>query len=145
MAKVIFLRAFGNYDVDAASMSASIEKFSESKAQQQFAEECDINTIVKRFGLTGEMPEDFRAPVSGDFTGIVDFKTAMDAVASAQSAFMELPAELRAHFKNDPQELVAFVSDGRNRDKAVELGLIPKPPEAARDGVPVVPVAEVKP
>lgn len=144
MVKGVVLRTFGNFDVDANSNESAISHFDKGFAQQHFAEEVDINTIVKRFGLTGELPESFRAPVSGDFTDVVDYKTAMDAVRAADSAFMELPGELRAHFDNDPQKLVAFVSDAKNRDKAIELGLVPKPVEVARDGAPIAPVGEVK-
>lgn len=145
MVKAVFLRSFGNYDVDQASDEAGLAcDPKDCVTQQQFAEECDINTIVRRFGLTGELPEDVRVPVSGDFTGITDFTSAMLAVRSAQEAFLELPAELRARFENDPQRLMSFMEDPGNRDEAVKLGLVNKPPEVARDGVPVVPAAEVK-
>lgn len=110
----------------------------ESRAQQQFKEECDINTIVKRFGLTGEIPGEYRVPVSGDFTGISDFHSAMLAVRQAQEAFMELPAEVRARFNNDPQLLMDFVDDGKNKDEAMKLGLLNPPPEVTRDAVKAI-------
>jgi len=135
--KVIFLRSAFNYDVDQASDEAGI-KCPESMAQQQFKEEVDINTIVDRFGLTGEMPENFRMPVSGDFTGITDFHSAMNTVRQAEEAFMSVPAELRAEFNNDPGRLMAFVEDDKNRARAIELGLVPKPPEVDRSGAPVL-------
>lgn len=103
----------------------------EDKAQQQFAEESDINTIVRRFGLTGTLPQTVRVPKYGDFTVVTDYKTAMDAVREADSNFMELPAPLRAEFDNDPQKLLEFMGDAKNRDKAIELGLLPKPVQSA--------------
>ena len=36
--------------------------------------------------------DNFRAPVSGGFTGITDFQSAMNAVISAQKEFDSLPA-----------------------------------------------------
>lgn len=134
----VFLRSAFNYDTDQASQEAATVIEGESLAQQQFKEECDINTIVERFGLTGELPENLRLPVSGDFTGVVDFKTAMDAVSSAQSAFMQLPGHLRARFENDPQRLMRFLENDKNRAEAEELGLVVKPPEKTRDVVQAV-------
>lgn len=140
MAK-FFLRAFGNYDVDKASDEAGLAcDPKDCMTQQQFAEECDINTIVKRFGLTGELPDDFRMPVSGDFTDVVDFHTAMNMVRASQEAFMSLPAEVRYRFNNDPGRLMEFLDDERNRDEAVKLGLVNKPPEVDRGGAVVEPV-----
>lgn len=110
----------------------------ENKTQQQFKKECDINEIVRRFGLTGQLPENPRMPVSGDFTGVSDFTSAMQMVTEAQGAFMEFPAEVRAQFSNDPARLIAFLEDGNNREKAIEMGLIPKPPEKTRDVVQAV-------
>lgn len=137
----LFLRTFGNYDGDKASDEAGFACTpGDGMTQQQFGEECDINTIVKRFGLTGELPENYRAPVSGDFSDVVDFHTAMQAVRKAEESFMALPAPLRAEFGNDPQRLVEFVSDEANRGRAVELGLVPKPAEVDRAGVVVEPV-----
>lgn len=140
------LRAMWNYDRDAASLATGIDcgvdpetgELLPSMTQQQFAEEVDINTIVKRFGLTGQLPTTVKVPMTGDFIGVNDFQSAMNAVRRAEEGFMELPAELRAQFDNSPQKLMAFVADEKNRDKAVEMGLINKPPEKTRDVVQAV-------
>ena len=135
----MFLRAQFNYDVDKASDEAGLFcPPEESKTQQQFADEVDINTIVRRFGLTGELPENPRMPVSGDFTAVVDFQTAMQMVVKAEEAFMEFPGELRARFANDPQRMIEFLSDDRNREEAVKLGLVSKPAEVPRDAVKAI-------
>jgi len=110
----------------------------ECKTQQHYKEECDINTIVARFGLTGEVPQGYKAPMSGDFTGVNDFHTAMNAVKEAEASFMQLPAHLRKRFGGDPQELMRFLDDGKNRDEAVKLGLVPPKPERTRDVVQAV-------
>lgn len=107
---------------DATGLDCSVEP---SLAKQSFAEECDINTIVRRFGISGELPENVRMPTFGDYTDVVDFKTAMDAMALAHEAFDAMPAEVRYRFKNSPQEFVEFCSDEKNRDEAVKLGLVP--------------------
>lgn len=99
--------------------------------QQEFLFDSDINEIVRRFGLTGKLPDDLRVPLSGDFTGIEDYHSAILAVRKAEEAFMEMPAELRARFNNDPQILMDFLADGTNRNEAVKLGLVQAlvPPE----------------
>lgn len=128
MAKIkeVFVRSPYNYDRDAASDDSGLKCLDESRAQQSFAEECDINVIVRRFGLTGQLPPDMRFPTSGDFTGVNDFQTAMNAVVAARQEFDKMPAHVRARFHNDPAELIAFLDDADNRSEAVKLGLIPK-------------------
>lgn len=140
MSKVgMFLRAPWNYDVDGASDDAGLSfDGEESLTHQSFKEECDINTIVRRFGLTGELPENLRMPVSGDFTGVTDFHTAMIVVRQAQEEFLRVPAHIRARFANDPGEMMAFLEDERNRDEAVRLGLVNPVPEKTRDVVQAV-------
>lgn len=95
-------------------------------AQQHYKDECDINTIADRFGLSGEMPQVLHLPTSGDFTGIFDFTSAMLAHNKAVQGFMELPARIRARFRNDPQELIDFMANPDNHDEAEFLGLVNK-------------------
>jgi len=122
--KVPFVRSPYNYDMMAASNEAGLDTGPESMTQQQFKDECDINVIVRRFGLTGELPENPRVPMYGDFTEVKDYRTALEAVMAADDAFLEFPAELRARFENDPQKLLEFCENGANREEAVRLGLI---------------------
>lgn len=74
--------------------------------QQHFAEEVDVNTIVRRFGITREMPFGQAEGVYGDFTGILDYDSALEKITEAQNKFMNLPAEVREKFRNDPAELI---------------------------------------
>lgn len=135
----VFVRSPFNYDRDYASDASGVDfTGQESMTQQHFAEEVDINTIVKRFGLTGELPENPRLPRSGDFTQVTDYKTALDAVREADAGFMELPAHIRAEFDHDPQKLLEFLENDKNRARATELGLVVKPPEKTRDVVQAV-------
>ena len=129
-----------NYDVDAVSDATGVDcTGSEDFTQQQFKDECDINTIVRRFGLTGELPESLDMPRSGDFVSdISDFQSAMELITHAQQEFMTVPAEIRARFHNDPGELISFLDDPANRDEAVKLGLVKPPPEKPRDVVTAV-------
>lgn len=140
MSKIgLFLRAPFNYDVDKASEESGLScDPDEGMTQQQFADECDINKIVERFGLTGALPENLRMPVSGDFTGVTDFHSAMNIVRLAEEEFMRVPAKVRERFANDPGALMAFLDDPGNRDEAVKLGLVNPPAEKTRDVVQAV-------
>lgn len=128
-----FVRDPYNYDRDAASNEDAISCPEPSLAQQHMKEECDINYIVERFGVTGAMQmavEGASRATYGDFTGISDYKTAVDAVHAAEAAFMSLPAQLRARFDNDPNALLNFLNNEENRSEAVELGIIDGEPVA---------------
>jgi len=129
----IQVRSAYNYDADKASEETGISfEGTETLTQQQFKEETDINTIVQRFGLTGELPNGINMPQSGDFTNVSDFHTAMNMVRQAEESFMLLPAATRERFNNDPNAVMAFLSDTNNRDEAIRLGMIEKPAEQTR-------------
>lgn len=102
-----------------------------TKTQQQFREEADINTIVRRFKVTGLAPQGVRVPQYGDFTAAVDFRQSMDAIRAAQISFMAMPAKVRERFGNDPQSFLEFCSDANNLDEMRKLGLaVPKKEDA---------------
>lgn len=132
MQEGVYMRTPYTYDRKKASDAIGMECTEPSLAQQQFAEECDINTIVRRFGLTGELPKDLVVPQSGDFTEVVDYHTAMNIVRKADESFMEMPAEVRSKFNNDPQRFLEFVYDPTNQDEARKLGIAKAAPQAAK-------------
>lgn len=122
------MRAAYAYDREKVSREISVSFVDvESLAIQSAKEECDINTLVKRFGLTGQMPVDVRPPTYGDFTNIYDFRSAQDALIAAREAFMAMPADVRKRFGHDPQLFLEFCSDEKNLDEMRKLGLaVPK-------------------
>lgn len=113
-----------NYDTDGVSFETGLVCPEPSLTQQQFAEEADINTLVNRFGLTGELPQNVTMPSYADFSEIVDYHTAMNRVVAAREAFAAMPANVRARFGNDPGQFVEFFNDEANRDEAKRLGLV---------------------
>ena len=120
----MFLRSSFNYDRDAVSNETALECLDESKAIQSAEEESNINTIVRRFGISGELPNQVAMPQSGDFTNIPDFHTAMNLVRQAQEEFVRIPADVRARFNNDPGRFMEFFDDPANYDEALKLGLV---------------------
>lgn len=121
----VFLRSEFNYDMNEASDASGLRCTDVSLAKQSFAEEADINTIVRRFKISGELPVGVRLPSYGDFALVDDFKSAMDSLALANESFDAMPAEVRARFHNDTAEFVAFCSDDKNLEEARKLGLVP--------------------
>lgn len=119
----VFYRAPHNYDWKAASDEAAAVNLDPSMTVQSMAEDVDLNVIMRRFGVTGKMPEDFRPMAYGDFSEVFDFRSAQNALIDARERFMSLPAEVRARFGNDPQLLLEFCENPGNIDELRKMGL----------------------
>lgn len=135
------MRTAANYDRRANSLKYAYRSNRPSVAVQSQKDDADINSIMKRFGQTGMLPSNVRAPTYGDFTSAGDFRSAMDSVRAAKESFMEMPAEVRKRFGNDPQLFVEFCSDEKNLKEMREMGLaIPEvvPPEVKPSEVVIV-------
>lgn len=113
-----------NYDTDKASDETATVCEEETRTQQQFKDECDINIIMERFGITGELPTNVRQPIMTDFIDALDYQSALNAIREADAAFMEMPAGVRARFQNNPQTFIEFFSKEENRAEGEKLGLI---------------------
>lgn len=137
----MFLRTPYNYDTMQASDETALRCDDPSLAQQHAKDECDINTIVRRFGLTGELPSGVRMPQYGDFTGVTDYHSALNAVIAAQDSFSQLPADVRSRFNNDPAAFVDFCMNEENRAEAEKLGLVAPRVNEGVNGKPAEPVA----
>lgn len=120
---VPFLRSAFNYDRSLASDESGLECLDPSLAQQSAKDESDINTIVKRFNLTGELPSGVAVPQYADFADIGDYHSALNMVIAADNAFMAMPAAIRAKFGNDAGAFVDFVSNPDNKAEVDKLGL----------------------
>lgn len=132
------------YDEQAderARAATRIRDFGPSKTQQQYKDEVDLNVMVKRFGITdGAIPlPQYDPRYYGDFTDATDFKDSLDRIRDAEARFAALPAEIRKRFDNDPVALYYWVSDPKNADQAVELGLLKRTPPVSPPAKPEVP------
>lgn len=109
-----------------------------TKTQQQFEEECNINSIVKRYRETGVITHlSQENPLYGDFGDVPDYQSALAIVMDAETKFEALPAFLRKRFDNDPSQMLEFVQDESNYEEAVKLGLLARRIEEAA-GAPAV-------
>lgn len=118
-----FIRTPYNYDTNHVSDATGTDTGTDSKTQQQFKDEVDINTIVERFGVTGEMPPPINFPDVQEFEETFDFQTSMNVIRQAQESFMTLPAKARARFDNNPQKFMEFMNEEDNAAEAIKLGL----------------------
>lgn len=120
-----------------------------SRTRQEFASECDVNVLMKRYEKTGVLPQFMqREPRYLDVSEVPQFHEAMDLMVQASASFARLPANVRKEFDNDPEKFVSFAQDRENLDRMREWGLAPPAePEAAPMRVEVVsaPGGEVPP
>lgn len=144
-----FVRSAYNYDMNKASNDAGLKCADPTLTQQQYKDEADINTIIKRFNITGQLPTNIRMPTYQDFEGVFDYHSALNAVAQANEAFDRMPADVRSRFNNNPADFVDFCSNEENRQEAIKLGLVeaqvidlitpPTPPPPAATAAPAAP------
>ncbi len=95
--------------------------------KQSEAKATNINTIVAQYDKTGVLPTFGRDALFADVSDIPDYRTALDLISKADEMFMQIPANVRARFENDPAVFLDFTSDPTNRDEMVEMGLLEKP------------------
>lgn len=92
-----------------------------------FKAECDINNIVQRCMQTGVVPS-VEGGIYGDFADLPnDLQSSYALIEEAGSRFMQLPSDVRREFNNDPMQLISFLQDPANKQRAGELGLIDLP------------------
>lgn len=120
----------------------------DSLTRQASKQECDINRIMAKFEKTGVL--EHRNTFEGQYGDFIDtpqdYHEAIQQVMDAQEMFMSLPSKLRRRFGNDPAEYLDFVSDPKNLDQMVEMGLAkrdvieePAPAPKAKEKAPETP------
>ena len=102
-------------------------KGTKTRTKSEFADEANINNIVKRCMNGAAMPTGSRTPLFGDFSEVADFTSAQTLIAQANAEFEQLPSDVREKFGNNVSDLMDFLDDENNIDEAIALGLAPKP------------------
>ena len=118
-------------DQDEVSLRTGLACLDPSRAVQSQKDDADINVIVGRFGIGATLPVSPKIPSYGDFTEVKDYQTALEAIRSAESDFLELPARVREVFDNSPQKLLEAATSEAGRELLVKAGLVPEPPPPA--------------
>lgn len=94
------------------------------RTKQCHKDECDINRVLRNYDKTGLLTHvNNSAKHYGDFTQVNEYRESLDLVRDAQTAFAEVPSEIRKEFNNDPGEFFEFVTNPANNEKLVEMGL----------------------
>lgn len=114
-------------------MSNDFKKYfpNPSRTKQCFKDECDINNILKKYkNVMGveylSQFNTFAGGQFGDFSGIQDYRSALDKVNQAKSFFDSLPATVRRQFSNDAAQFLDFAADPNNRSALEAMGIVPK-------------------
>lgn len=122
------MRTMYNFDRDESSKRTATTCEVESRTQQQFADETNINKIMERYGITGTVPTNVRPVLPDEYEEVFDFQTAVNTVRKAQESFMQMPAGVRQRFSNNPQIFTEFFMQEENRAEAEKWGLVlPRP------------------
>lgn len=120
---MIKARTFWNYDPVEVSNATGLECRDPSLAVQSQKDEADINTIVRNFGVTGQLPVGVRTPIYDDFDEVIDYRTAIERAREAEASFLAMPSELRARLDHDPQKFLEYCADPANLEEMRSLGL----------------------
>lgn len=128
--KIITVRANGTKKVQTV-----IE--GETRTQQQFQDQTDINKIMEQYVKTGTITHIRNATegVYADLSNLPSYEEAMRTIIKAEQAFKDIPAPIRQRFGNDPQQLMNFLSNPENENEAVKLGLMVRKPQPKPDPV----------
>lgn len=102
-----------------------------SKVQEQFADGCQTDTIIRKYNMMGVNP--FIAAGDSqylDTTQIPSFIVSQNAQIKVKEYFEGLPSDIRLVFNNDPMQFAEVVSDPKNADYLREIGVLaPLPAE----------------
>ncbi|AXH77425.1 MAG: internal scaffolding protein [Microviridae sp.] len=114
-------------NIEGRNISAGQLNFADqiSATSQEFLDETNINTIMRRYVSRGILPSgNPKRPLYGDFMNVGDFLEAQTKFLTAQEQFLTLPAKLRHQLNNSPAEFLVWIADPANRQQAEKLGLI---------------------
>jgi len=101
----------------------------ESRTKKSFKEAVDINKIMMKFTTYGTIPfQRSGNGLYGDFTGVEEYQSSLNKLIKARNEFESLPSSVRKRFGNDPVELLKFVSDPKNIDEMIKMGIAKNEP-----------------
>lgn len=107
-----------------------------SRVQQHFKDDCNPVKIINRHLKMNSVPQ-VRQTIAryGDFDPSIVSGDLFNKVAHAEQAFGQLPSSIRSEFNNDAAKMLKFMSDSKNFDRCVELGLFEKPKPVPKNEV----------
>lgn len=109
----------------------------ESKVQEQFADACQTDTIIRKYNMMGVNP--FIASGGSqylDTTEIPSFVVAQNSQVKVREYFEGLPSDIRLEFNNDPAQFAEAVLDPQNADYLREIGVLAPLPAEKEGEIP---------
>lgn len=114
----------------------------ESMTKQSHKDECDIHNILSQFKRTGIITHVKNSGARfDDLPSDIDFQTSLHTVMEAERQFFLLPSKVRAHYSNDPAQLLAALSDPSKAEELRNFGILKAVAESA-SAVPPTPPAQ---
>lgn len=114
-----------------------------SLTQQQFKDECEIESLLKAHNLgqvMGIFNNHQRQPLYGDVSDIPDFHDSQNHVARATEYFQGLPSDVRAQFNNNLAEFLSALNNPSAREALTDMGVLKKAANPVADKADVQPV-----
>lgn len=123
-----------------------------SATKQSFRDGATVDSILKKYATFGVSPNDvglFQQQTAQMHFGVADmqrdYQSQLNGVLKIKAYFAALPSRLRDFFKHDPQNMLDFMANPKNREKCEEFGLFEKSkPDAVPAPVPVTPTTPPK-
>ena len=113
------------YDERTAHASDLSFEGDKGVTKQSDLKDTDINSIMKRFERTGQLPDMIvKTPRYGDFSEVPTYQEALEIVTLANDQFLNLDVDVRNRFDNDPAKFLGFASDPKNMDELETMGLL---------------------
>ena len=108
-------------------VACSFETTGESMTQENFREETEILNIIRRHDRNGVIDHVNKGKaIYGDFSEITDYRDMIHKLREADSAFAQVPSDIRKRFENDPAKFFNFVTDSANTAELEKMGLVMK-------------------
>lgn len=120
-----------------------------SKVQEQFADACQTDTIIRKYNMMGVNP--FIAAGGSqylDTTEIPSFVVSQNSQVKVREYFEGLPSDIRLEFNNDPALFAEAVLDPQNADYLRDIGVLaplPAEQEGEKQSAPSGDISEKAP
>lgn len=123
-----------NLDYEARRKKYAVYNTLPTRTQSHFAEECNIRNILRKYDRDGVITHIHnREPKYGDFSELPDYQQTMQRLQIARDEFMNIPSQIREKFHNDPGKFFEFVTDPKNHQELIDMGLIKEKPKQTEE------------
>ena len=107
-----------------------------SLTQQQFKDECDLESLLASHNITGILGLAQRSPsepLYADVSDVPDFHESQNHTARATEYFYSLPSNVRSQFGNSLSKFLSALADPSAREALVSLGVLKENADKAQD------------